>query len=123
FAGTLGHQASIVVVQQGRVLACEAQHGGRFGGHDLVPLPHGLGQDGDVVLCHLAGTIERAHRNHGHGRVQLPGVDVHVHAVVFHHGHQGVAQFGVVVVHKVVDEVQHLAAGTARGSRQPATVC
>ncbi len=61
-----GHEAGLVVVDQMQIFVRQAERGGRLGGDDVIALPHGVGQQGDVVLAMRAGVVEAPHGDRGH---------------------------------------------------------
>ena len=104
FAGVFGDQQGIFVVQQMGVFPGQGQGGRRFGRHDVIALPDGIGQEFDVRLCDSPRAIERAQRDHRHAGLLLFGVHEDGDSVVFHHGHQRVGQLRVEPVGVDVDE-------------------
>ncbi len=121
FAAVGGHQPGVVVIDQLRIFVAEAQRGGRFGGHDVISLPHGFGQDARrCVRPDRRACSSAPQAIDGHARLLLVRVDVDGDAVVLQHGHQGFGQLRVEVVGVDVNEVEHLLAAAARGAGKPA---
>ena len=97
-----------------QVFVRQAEHRRGFRGEDVIALPHGLGQEGDIVLGDLSRLIQRAAGDRSHARTPLVRRNVNADAVVFQHAHERLAQLGVVEVGKGVDEIEHAVRGRVR---------
>ena len=112
-------EPGVVGVEQVGIFLRQTDCRRRFGRHDVIALPHSLGQQSQIAMCELAGDVQGTHRDRRHARLQLIGMHKHGNVVVLQNCNQRFAELRVVPIGIDIDEVQDFAAAVPRRPSQP----